>query len=322
MREVIYMKMQTMNISVVIPAHNRENMIAPCAQSVMAQTYLPQEIIIVDDGSTDGTWARLEQMAEASPLIRPIRLSANKGAQHARNVGIRSARYPWIALLDSDDVWLKEKLAVQLEVLQQYDYDPLTVIYSDFYRKDGDAPPVYVSVSSFEPPNALKKALSGYGALFQTMLLSKGALEKVGYLDERVPAYQEWDTTIRLASICRFVHITKPLFIWVRHGEGAISDSSERGLRGYEYILDRHGEAMIAAGGGRLYLRHLFLIAYQWIMENNLASALVCLEKSKIRSCFVRFLSFFAKHKAPAPLLRFLARNGIRWQRLKMLILG
>ena len=112
-------------ISVVIPVHNRESLIIPCINSVVEQTYPPQEIIVVDDCSTDETWRELERAALDFPSVRLIRLSENLGAQHARNVGVKAAHFPWIAFNDSDDIWVKDKLEIQTEELQRWKVDSL-----------------------------------------------------------------------------------------------------------------------------------------------------------------------------------------------------
>ncbi len=97
-------------ISVVIPCFNAADFIRETLFSVLAQTHLPTEIIVVDDGSTDGS---AEIAARIDRRIRVIR-QANAGESRARNVGIDAAVGEWIALLDADDLWMPEKLEAQL----------------------------------------------------------------------------------------------------------------------------------------------------------------------------------------------------------------
>ncbi|HNW77058.1 MAG TPA: glycosyltransferase family A protein, partial [Bacteroidales bacterium] len=89
-------------ISVVIPLYNKEKTIKRALDSIMKQTVLPQEIIVVDDGSTDGSRAVVEQ--EHNPLVM-LFCQENSGVSAARNRGIREARGAWIAFLDADDEW-------------------------------------------------------------------------------------------------------------------------------------------------------------------------------------------------------------------------
>jgi glycosyltransferase involved in cell wall biosynthesis len=96
-----------MNISVVIPAHNAERYLAQALASVYAQTLLPHEVIVVDDGSTDQT-----SLIAAHFAVR-LESQPHSGAAQARNRGIAAASGEFVALLDADDLWLPEKLAIQ-----------------------------------------------------------------------------------------------------------------------------------------------------------------------------------------------------------------
>ncbi|SVB83840.1 uncharacterized protein METZ01_LOCUS236694, partial [marine metagenome] len=100
-----------MDISVIIPTYNRRNTLPRAVESVLNQIYKPIEIIVVDDGSTDGA---KEMCSEMYPLVRYI-YQANSGVSSARNTGIKSASGDWIALLDSDDEWLPDKLEIQVK---------------------------------------------------------------------------------------------------------------------------------------------------------------------------------------------------------------
>ena len=100
-------------VSVIIPTYNRENFISECVQSVLAQTMPAREIIVVDDGSTDATYNILSDFGFNSISTQKTVLryffQENRGVSAARNLGIREARSEYIALLDSDDLWLKSK---------------------------------------------------------------------------------------------------------------------------------------------------------------------------------------------------------------------
>jgi glycosyltransferase involved in cell wall biosynthesis len=97
-------------VSIVIPTYNRAWTLAEAIDSVLGQTFASFEIIVVDDGSTDGTARLLQRYGSAVRVLRQI----NQGVSAARNAGIRSARGELIALLDSDDLWRPEKLARQV----------------------------------------------------------------------------------------------------------------------------------------------------------------------------------------------------------------
>ena len=94
-----------MNISVVIPTYNRKELLKRSIDSVINQTIKPSEIIIVDDGSNDGTEAMVKKKYDSLKLIQ----QKNKGASAARNSGIKASSGEWICFLDSDDEWKNDK---------------------------------------------------------------------------------------------------------------------------------------------------------------------------------------------------------------------
>ena len=99
-------------VSVVIPAYNRAATIGAAIESVLRQTWEDFELVVVDDGSTDGTLEAARRIAD--PRLRVIAAPHNMGAAGARNLGVAEARGTWIAFQDSDDEWLPEKLAKQM----------------------------------------------------------------------------------------------------------------------------------------------------------------------------------------------------------------
>jgi glycosyltransferase involved in cell wall biosynthesis len=113
------MKDRTQNpkVSVVIPTYNRAAKVRATIESVLAQTMTDLEVIVVDDGSSDGTGKILEETF--GDRIRYY-AQANKGASVARNKGVEEARGEWIAFLDSDDLWEREKLEWQFKALEQF----------------------------------------------------------------------------------------------------------------------------------------------------------------------------------------------------------
>jgi glycosyltransferase involved in cell wall biosynthesis len=235
-------------ISVVIPAYNRETTIGYCLETVLRQSYKSIEIIVVDDGSIDGTVAVVRSFSDQR--IRLIETKARRGAQAARNAGITAAAAQWIAFQDSDDEWLPEKLEKQLVVLKAASFDARTLVHcSGIMIDEGTGMKIPVGDLPAKGDDAYRLLLSTYGPMFQGMLVSKSALTSIGLLDEAVPSFQEWDTAIRLAKQCSFIYIPEPLFIYRQHSGPTISKDIRRAIEGYDFIINKFRDAIIAECG-------------------------------------------------------------------------
>jgi glycosyltransferase involved in cell wall biosynthesis len=108
-------------VSVITPCYNSQNYISYTIESVIRQTYENWELIIVDDGSEDGSKNIIAKYSEKDPRIKLIELVNNQGPAHARNVGLEIARGRFIAFLDSDDLWDRKKLESQINYMLEYD---------------------------------------------------------------------------------------------------------------------------------------------------------------------------------------------------------
>ncbi|MCI0703398.1 MAG: glycosyltransferase family 2 protein [Planctomycetia bacterium] len=119
-------------VSVVIPAYNRAHIVGRAIESALAQSWLPDEIVVVDDCSKDATRDVLADWQKRQPRVRPVFLANNSGPAGARNAGVEAARGELIAFLDSDDLWLPGHLAECVGLLQN---DPgLDLVFSDLRR--------------------------------------------------------------------------------------------------------------------------------------------------------------------------------------------
>lgn len=122
-------------VTVILPAYNAEPYIAEAIRSVLAQTYRNWELLILDDCSTDRTAEIAEEFEKADPRIRLIRNLQNEGAAGTRNRGLDLARGEWVALLDSDDRWHRDKLEKQLAMARKTDAD---ILYCSYAMIDGN----------------------------------------------------------------------------------------------------------------------------------------------------------------------------------------
>jgi len=231
-------------VTVVVPTFNRASTIEAALRSIQRQTCALWEAVVVDDGSTDNGVDRVARFASEDPRIRLIRHGHNRGAQAARNTGIGAARTQWIAFLDSDDEWIPESLELRLDTAQR---NRLHVVHTGAYviLENGDK-------SLYEVPAmhgwVYTQLLKTPGPLFQGLLVAKEAFTKIGGLDERIVALQEWETTIRLAKHYRFGFVATPTFIWDCRGSDTITKDTRRDAMGYEQVVRKHFFSMLKTG--------------------------------------------------------------------------
>lgn len=219
-------------VSVVIPAYNREKTIRRCVDSVLAQTYPVHEIIVIDDGSQDHTVSILEEEYKDSVIV--IKQS-HKGAQAARNAGIIAANSEYIAFLDSDDEWLDKKIELQIKALEE---KPDAVVCGNGYVEQNGVRKIFKMQG--HNGNVYRSALDDSFALFQAIISKKENFVKIGLLDESVPSFQEWDTSIMLSRICEFIFVEHPLFIYHMHDGETISKNKKKDIDGQEYIFNKY----------------------------------------------------------------------------------
>ena len=198
------------SVSVVIPTYNRVNLLERALDSVLGQTLPADEIIVVDDGSTDNTVSTLKSL---HPEVKFIQQD-NLGVSAARNTGISAARHEWIALLDSDDVWHKHKLERQFTALNNA-AEYLICHSNEIWFRNG------VRV------NQMHKHKKAGGHIFQQCLplcvispsaavMHRSLLEETGLFDESLPACEDYDLWLRICSRYPVLYIDEALI--TKHG--------------------------------------------------------------------------------------------------------
>jgi glycosyltransferase involved in cell wall biosynthesis len=196
-----------MRISVIIPAFNRAHTLPRALQSVLDQSSPADEVIVVDDGSSDASAALIER---DFPQVRLLRQS-NHGVSAARNRGIEAARYEWIALLDSDDCWLPNKLERLRAAIVQH---PGYVLYhsDEIWVRNG------------KRVNPMHKHRKSGGWIFRqclplcaispsATLMEKSVLLELGLFDETLPACEDYDLWLRLCHRFPVYFVDEPLIV-------------------------------------------------------------------------------------------------------------
>jgi glycosyltransferase involved in cell wall biosynthesis len=203
-------------VSVVIPTYNRYEVLKRALESVYAQTYQPQEVIVIDDGSTDVT-SRIQQ--DFPSII--YRYQKNSGVSSARNLGISLCSHEWIAFLDSDDAWHEEKLAHHVK-LHENDKE-LRFSYTDecWIRNTQEVkiPKKFHKYSG----NIFDKCLSHCIIAPSSALIHRKVLEGIGLFDEELEVCEDYDLWLRLTCRYRVGLIAKHLTIKYGGGDDQLS---------------------------------------------------------------------------------------------------
>ena len=237
-------------VSIIVPVFNRRSAIREALESILKQTYEHWEALVVDDGSTDGTAQVVEEYSRADSRVRLLRHGQRKGAQAARNTGIRDAQGEWIAFLDSDDQWLPCSLEVRLRALRER---AVSVVHSECYvlRPESTQPDRF-GVPAMRG-QVYRELLRSPGPVFPSLLVSKEALSHIDYLDENLASYQEWDTAIRLAKHYCYGFVEEPTFVYDCRGTDTISkDALRNALGGRNRTEEEHPYRSVDAGGARV----------------------------------------------------------------------
>ena len=227
-----------MKISVIIPTFNRKHTLQRAIDSVLAQTFKPYEIIIVDDGSKDGT---KEWLLQNYPSVQYIH-QPNNGVSSARNKGIQISQGSWIALLDSDDEWMPEKLEYQSRFLEM-NRDSSFCHTNEIWIRNG------VRV------NQMKKHKKYGGDIFKhcldicrispsSSIIKKDVFEEVGAFDESLTVCEDYDLWLRVTAKFNILFLDEPLI----KKYGGHLDQLSRVPEGIEQYRIRSLEKILSMG--------------------------------------------------------------------------
>ena len=196
------------SVSVVIPTHNRRKSLTRAVDSVQAQTVRDWELLIVDDGSSDGTYRDWSEPGD--PRIRYLR-TEHRGVSAARNLGIRESRFPWISFLDSDDTWLPKKLETQLSALESH--SGYLAVHSD---------EIWIRRGRRVNPKKIHRKYGGWVYRYSlprcvispsSILLSRELLDRCGAFDESFPVCEDYELWLRMFARYPICFVDRPLLV-------------------------------------------------------------------------------------------------------------
>ncbi len=254
-------------VSVVIPTYDRSEYLPEAVESVVEQTYDGIELFIVDDGSP-------EPVSEALPdcgldrldSVTFIRHNENRGANVARNTGIRAATGEYVAFLDDDDRWHESKISRQVETFES-SAPEVGVVYTG---KRTDSPGGTMVTEPTAEGDVVEALLRGTNfGQFSSVMVAADAIDAAGLPDERFPAWQDREWFFRLAKHCQFKPVQETLTFRRGGVPGNITSNFEAKRDvAYPLFVDKHYS--FAREHGR-YLARTFLAS----MRRNLARSAI-----------------------------------------------
>jgi len=241
------MKNAAAKVSVVLPLYNRENAVINALQSVLEQSYSNFEVIVVDDCSTDRSAAMVEMIDDKR--LQLLRHSENKGAAAARNTGIRAAKGEFIAFQDSDDWWLPEKLALQMQVFTEAG-DDVGVVYSAFRRHRDKKAAIIPGEEFAQLPKSgsiTESLLLKNFITIQAAVVRSRCFEKAGYFNEQLKRFHDWELWLRISRYFNFAYIDRVL-VELYYSEASISAEQEDLIEALRFISEEHYDLYRRAG--------------------------------------------------------------------------
>jgi glycosyltransferase involved in cell wall biosynthesis len=222
-------------VSIVLPTYNRASFLPQAVDSVLRQTEPHWELIIADDGSTDGTAAYLDSVKD--PRVRVMRLPHVGHPESVRNRAVATARTALVAFLDSDDWWEPGKLALQLDALADNPAAGWSFTWFRFVDERGAMLPTIAVPRAIPDAWALEQIISGVTpVLTPTVLVRRALLEELGGFDETLPVASDFDLWTRLAAASPAAFVAEPLVVRRRHA-GHYSGNHRKNRESFELVF-------------------------------------------------------------------------------------
>lgn len=226
-------------VSVVIPTHNRANLLGRAVRSVLGQTFSDFEVLVADDASSEETGAMLRAIGD--PRIRHLRHDRNRGVSAARNTGLTNATGELIAFLDDDDEWLPEKLRIQVSRFEELG-ESVGLVYSGYYELHGHTNPVPIEILPTQR-GRLFESLLRHGAFSHAsaILVRARCFDTVGLFDESIRYGEDFDMWLRLAREYEFEFVPVSLVRREVHADG-LTQNYDAIISGNEALLKKYSE--------------------------------------------------------------------------------
>lgn len=307
-------------VSIITPAWNAADYVEATIDSVRSQTFTDWEMIVIDDGSSDATPAIVARHAALDSRIRLAR-QANAGVAAARNHGMRLARGQYFVLLDSDDIWLPEFLAAQIEVFDRHPDTGLVTGNGFYFGGPFDGRPAR-PVTAGTPVVPLTEIVSNERAVFVMTTFRRSVADGIGGFDEALRTNEDYDYWIRAVGAGFVLRRNPRPLARYRVRAGSLSDDRVRMMRGMLVVFRKaHGRSLEGTPERLAIDAQIARFETELLLEEGKAA----LERgefttaaARLRACRARggsrsaaATAWLAEHAPPLAMLAFRAR---RWR--------
>ena len=233
-----------MKISVYIPSYNQKEYLIEAIESVLAQSLQPHQIIIIDDCSSDGSQELIAGYVSLYPqLITPIYHTSNQGIARSRNDALQAVTGDYVTYVDGDDRFLPTKLEKEVKLLQENPH--AQIAFSNYYyiTADGDRTETWAEEEIPPQGNVFRQAFAREfprESLFRSELAAYSLLKEIGFYDDKLPIYEDWDLKIRLTKNHQTVYNKEPLSEYRLHKNGLSKSSKFLHLKSREKIYQKN----------------------------------------------------------------------------------
>jgi glycosyltransferase involved in cell wall biosynthesis len=200
-----------MNVSVFITSYNQKDLLREAIESVLAQTRLPDEIVIADDCSSDGSQALIRSYERDHPdLIQPVFQDRNVGIPRNRNAAYRAVSHDLVTYLDGDDRFLPNKIEVDLDTLRSNPDADIACANVRYMDTDGVQMGTWSEPGDQVPTGDVAEEVIARDfpkrTIFRNEMVRRSEVERVGFFDTQLPLYEDWELRIRLTQSCRLAY--------------------------------------------------------------------------------------------------------------------
>lgn len=255
-------------VSIIIANYNNAQYLPKCFDSILSQTYMDIEIVVVDDCSTDNSREIIQSYDSKYPgLLKSVFLPENEGVAKARHEGILKSTGEFITTLDADDYYLNElKLEKEFELINHFknNFNKEIIAFSDIVIVDKDGKRIEEKRNTPFQGDLIKLLMTRNGFIPRDMLIFRNMYFDVGGYDYSFVTHEDWDLKIRLALKYEFYFTGIEGTAYRRHGQGLSASSLELRLRNLDAVFEKNISTILDEG-----LKHEIRVGFESFMQRK-----------------------------------------------------